>query len=107
MVPRACGEAPFCIGCLWQGIEAMFRGLIPIPYLLRRLRRSRVYGGFVFCFGFVRGRFRVVSLVSPPALSLLRRGFVFAKLTIFLEFCGNIENLAPTVCRVWEAFRVY
>ena len=48
------GRLPFCIGRLWQGIEAMFRGLIPMPYLLLRLRRSRVYGGFVCCFGCVR-----------------------------------------------------
>ena len=46
--PRGRVGIPFCIGRLWQGIEAMFRGLIHIPYLLRRLRRSRVYGGFVF-----------------------------------------------------------
>ena len=32
----------------------MFRRIIPIPYLLRRLQRFRVYGGFVFVFGFVR-----------------------------------------------------
>ena len=78
------GGAPFCIGCPWQGVEAMYRELIHIPYLLRRLRRSRVYGGFVFCFGFCAQWFRVISLVSAPALGLLCGGFVFAKLTIIL-----------------------
>ena len=82
MAPRARGRLLFCIGRLWQGVEAMFRGLIPIPYLLRRWRRSGVCGGFVFCFGLVRG------------------GFVLPKLTTFLEFCGNIANLASPVCRV-------
>ena len=57
----------------------MFRGLIPISYLLRRLRRSRVYGGFVFCFGFV---FAVVSRhqfsFAFGVGSLLCGGFVFA-----------------------------
>jgi len=84
----------------------MFRGITPIPYLLRRLRRSRVYGGFVFVLVLRARWFRVVSLVSPPVLGLLCGGFVFAKLTIFLEFCGNIANLASPVCRVWEDPRV-
>ena len=82
MAPRECGEAPYCIGRLWQGAEAMFRGLIPIHYLLRRLRRSRVYGGFVFCFGFVcaavsRHQFSFASGVG----SFVRR-FRFLRLAI-------------------------
>ena len=48
------GRSPFYIGRRWQGLEAMFRGIIPIPYLLRRFRFFRVYGGFVLCFSFVR-----------------------------------------------------
>ena len=30
-LPRGRGEAPFGIGRLWQGNEATFRGIIPIP----------------------------------------------------------------------------
>ena len=101
---------PFCIGRLWQGVEARFRGLTPIPYLLRRFR---VYDGFVFCFGCV-WRFRVISLVSHLALGLLCGGLVFAfgylrvsfgdrvsKLTTFLEFCGEYRKFgAPCLQRL-------
>ena len=50
------------------GNEANLRGIISIPYVLRRFRRSRVYGGFVFVL--CARWFRVVSLVASPALAL-------------------------------------
>ena len=100
------GGGAFCIGRLWQGIEAMFRGLIPVPYLLRRLRRYRVCGGFVFVSVLCVRWFRVVSLVSHQASGLLRGGCIFAfgylrvsysdradALITFLEFRGNIATL--------------
>ena len=40
------GRPPFCTGRLWQGVEAMFRGLAS-PFI-----RFRVCGGFVFQFRF-------------------------------------------------------
>ena len=74
--PTGVWGAPFCIGCLWQGIEAMFGGH---PYSLpfasvvafSRLRRFFI---LIFCVRW----FRVISLVSPPALGLLCGGFVYA-----------------------------
>ena len=62
---------PFCIGRLWQGVEARFRGLTPIPYLLRRFR---VYDGFVFSAGggFVPSvLFRLRRRVFPAVVSFL------------------------------------
>ena len=122
MAPRACGEAPFCIGRLCQGIGALFRGLIPIPFLLRRLRRSRVYGGFVFAFGFACAVVSRHPFSFSPGVGSFVRWFRFcawlfacvcatysaraSKLTTFLEICGNIANSASPVCPVWEAFRV-
>ena len=51
-------------------------------------------------------RFRIVSVVPPPVSGLFVRWFVFfAKLTIFLEFCGNIANLAPPSFLVYMAPR--
>ena len=41
------------MGCLWQGVEAMFIDLV-LPYYLRR---CRVCGGFVFRLGFMCGGF--------------------------------------------------
>ena len=108
------------MGASGVGIEAISGGLIPIPHLLPRFRRSRVCGGFVFRSGFVcavvsRRHFSVAS----GGGSFVRR-FRFAlgylcvsysdrapRLTIFLEIFGNIANLAPPVCRVRKAFRVY
>ena len=71
------GRLLLCIGPLWKGNEATFRGIIPIPYLLRRSRRSRVYGGFVFVLVLCVRWFRVISLVSHPVLGLLCGVFVF------------------------------
>ena len=68
----------------------------------RRLRRSRVYGGFVFVLVLCARWFSVVSLVLPPASGLLRGGFVFAKLTTFLEFCGRIADLGLLFVAFWE-----
>ena len=63
-----------------------------------------------FCFGFVcavvsRQQFwlRIQCWVFCAVVSFL---FV-AKFTIFLEIDGDIENLDPPACRVWQAFRVY
>ena len=74
--------------------------IIHIPYLLRRMRRSRVYGGIVFVLVLCARRFRVASLVSPPPLGLFRGGFVFSKLNIFWEFCGNIAYLESCLPRL-------
>ena len=48
MAPRARGEAPFSIGRLWKGIEALLRGLVLT--FLRWFRPSRAFCGFVFAF---------------------------------------------------------
>ena len=52
-----------------KGNEATLIGIISIPYVLRRFRCSRVYGGFVFVL--CARWFRVVSLVASPALGLV------------------------------------
>ena len=93
MAPRARGEAPlFCIGCLWQGIEAKFRGLIPIPYLFAsvaafsRLRWFRF--GFV-CAVVSRHQFIFASGVG----SLLCGGFVFASLYLCVSYSDRSSKL--------------
>ena len=106
MAPRA-WEAPVLYRVPLAGEWETFRGIIPTPCLLRRFRRSRVYGGFVFCFGFcARGDF------ASSVLFRLRRWVFFA----VVSFCQinhlfrnvrNIANSASPVCRVWEALRVY
>ena len=47
------GKLPFCIGRIWQGIEAMFRGLSPIPGLFALFSACSRLRRFRFCFGFV------------------------------------------------------
>ena len=120
MAPRECGEAPYvsvasdrglrrCIEdkslflnfCVWCGVLAFTA--VSFFVLVLRVRSSRVS-----------------SLASPSALGLCAVVSFFAfcywcvpysdrasKLTIFLEFCGNIANLASPVCRVWKEFRAY
>ena len=73
-VPRGRGEAPFCMGCLWKGNKATFRGRI--------LYLSSVSAFSVVSFLCARW-FRVICFVSPPASGLSCGGFVFAKLTSF------------------------
>ena len=84
MSPRERG-GPLCIGSLWVGISAAFRGLFFV--LFRRFRPSRDFGGFVLLpalrFGIGSHRllrlFRVIRfLVSRLAFGLLwGGGFVF------------------------------
>ena len=100
--PRGRGGAPLFIGRLWQGDEAKFSGII--PYLLRRFRRLRWFR-FLFCFLRAVVSRRLFCFFS--GVGSLCGGFVFAKLTSFLEFCGTMANLASPVCRVWNAARVY
>ena len=68
MAPRACGGDPLRIGRLWQGIEAVFRGLIPLCYLSLRLRRSLVYGGFASSVWF---RIRCWVFCAPVSFARL------------------------------------
>ena len=82
MAPWARGAGPlvYQVPLVWDCGDVSRKN----PYSLH-YTGCHAYGGFVFVFLHVRW-FRVISLVSPRALDLSCGGFVFAKLTTFLEF---------------------
>ena len=111
------GRLPFCIGCLWQGIGAVFRGLVLT--FSRWCRPSHICGGFNidFLFFVYVGGFAFMVLVSRLLLCILSRSGVvivfrysfasyierYFKLTTFYTISENVEKVRNR-SRMFSAF---
>ena len=85
--PAGVGRRPFCTCRPWQGRGSKVSGVI--HYAMRRPRRSRVRGGFVFSFCFCVRLSRVVCFVSPQALGRCAT-VLFCLINQSLTLCGNM-----------------